>query len=325
MRQNRKGAALVAATLALVFSAAGCTSDTAPSARSSGQPTSASPAPGTGDLDHGRGPERPSTPARTGPLRAPASLVQAMSQGTHSPGAIDATFGPGTFRLWQPRHARNKFDLDTVFQRRMPPCGKAGLWSHWSADEQLRDFHSRLTLRADGSLVATQLGVSPLRPSRTGGWGNSQTRALDARRYAPPAATSRSRVRTSSPTSCHGHTTASLSMRPWARATTTASPVVFGAESAPSPSGPGTPCCSPASGTQRTDGRTSRSTPTRRSSTSVDPSSDNLAATTTEQSRVGPAGQGCQVPKQLLRSPTIHRRQRPLATSNGAAIPRKSA
>jgi hypothetical protein len=161
MRQNRKGAALVAATLALVFSAAGCTSDTAPSARSSGQPTSASPAPGTGDLDHGRGPERPSTPARTGPLRAPASLVQAMSQGTHSPGAIDATFGPGTFRLWQPRHARNKFDLDTVFQRRMPPCGKAGLWSHWSADEQLRDFHSRLTLRADGSLVATQLGVYP--------------------------------------------------------------------------------------------------------------------------------------------------------------------
>jgi hypothetical protein len=160
MRQNRKRAVLVAATVALVFSAAGCTSDTAPSARSTGQPTSASPTPGTRDLERGSRREGPTTPDRTGPLKAPGSLVKAMHMGAHSPRAIDAAFGPGTFRLWQPRYART-FDLDTVFQRRMPPCGKAGLWSHWSADEQLRDFHSRLTLRADGSLVATQLAVYP--------------------------------------------------------------------------------------------------------------------------------------------------------------------
>lgn len=161
MRHTRKRAVLVVAAVAVVFSAGGCTSDTPRSTGSTARPTSASPLTVTGNRDGGGQPEAAASPEATGPLKAPASLVRAVNPSTHSLRAIDAAFGPGTFRLWQPRHARNKFDLDFAFQRRMPPCGKAGLWSHWSADEQLRDFHSSLTLRADGSLVATQLAVYP--------------------------------------------------------------------------------------------------------------------------------------------------------------------
>lgn len=161
MRHYRKSAVLVAAAVAVVFSTAGCTSDTPRSTRSAAQPTSASPAPVTADRGGSGQPDATATSEGTGPLKAPASVVKAMHPGAPSVRAIDAAFGPGTFKMWRPRYARNKLTLDTTFQRRMPPCGKAGLWSHWSADEQLRDFHSSLTLRADGSLVATQLAVYP--------------------------------------------------------------------------------------------------------------------------------------------------------------------
>lgn len=160
MRHHRNASVLVAVLAALAILAAGCTAQTPRSDRPAPQATPAAPSQGAAERDGDDQPGEVSL-GRTGPLTAPAALVQAIGRPAHSRRAIDATFGSGTFELWQPRHARSRFDFDASFQRRMPPCGKRGMWSHWTADKQIQDFHSRLTLRRDGSIVATQLTVYP--------------------------------------------------------------------------------------------------------------------------------------------------------------------
>src|SRR5262245_23706617 len=89
-----------------------------------------------------------------GPVRAPTGLVASL--GTDREHGLGLR--PGD-RVWRPRRALDPDGQGQVFQRRMPPCGAAGSWGHWDYDDQLTDFHYRLTRRDDGTVFDTQLAI----------------------------------------------------------------------------------------------------------------------------------------------------------------------
>jgi hypothetical protein len=152
--------AMVMAAVALIVASVGCSSNASRSSDASTTPPEASP-PASAEPKPSARPREPADAQQPGPLRAPQTLVRVLRQNGIDEASIDTEFGPADYRLWEPRRRQERFGGGIVFERRLPPCGRGGLWAHWDADAHLRDFRSDLKLRPDGDVLTTHLAVYP--------------------------------------------------------------------------------------------------------------------------------------------------------------------